>query len=93
MFHSDKKAIASDAADNVEVHPLATSEGGDGDGEGLVDDWPTNQIKAPNLNTLFSNSDRFLSLSDLFGDFFGYQCLSCSHTVCQKCYSFSLDII
>ena len=60
MFHSDKKAIASDAADNVEVHPLATSEGGDGDGEGSVDDWPTNQIKTPDLNTLFSNSDRFL---------------------------------
>ena len=61
MFHSDKKAIASDAADNVEVHPLATSEGGDGDGEGSVDDWSTNQIMAPVLNTLFSNSDRFLA--------------------------------
>ena len=35
----------------------------------------------------------FISLSDLFGDFFGYQCLSCSHTVCQKCYSFSRHII
>ena len=43
------------------MHPLATSEGGDGDGEGSVDDWPTNQIKAPDLNTLFSNSDRFLA--------------------------------
>lgn len=59
MFHSDKKAIASDAADNVEVHPLATSEGGDGDGEGSVDDWLSTQITAHDLNTLSSNSDRF----------------------------------
>lgn len=59
MFHLDKKAIASDAADNVEVHPLATAEGGDGDGEGSVDDWLTNRITAHDLNSLFSNSDRF----------------------------------
>ena len=43
MFHLDKKAIASDAADNVEVHPLK-DEGGDGDGEGSVDDWLSNYI-------------------------------------------------
>ena len=43
MFHLDKKAIASDAADNVEVHPLK-DEGGDGDGEGSVDDWLSNHI-------------------------------------------------
>ena len=35
MYHSDKKAIASDAADNVEVHPLK-DEAGDGDAEGSI---------------------------------------------------------
>ena len=76
MFHSDKKAIASDAADNVEVHPLK-DEAGDGDAEGSIfhqSELLTNSERKspPNRNshqsellTAFFCPIRFFDQSDL----------------------------